>query len=64
MSQEQSILNYMNKVGGIDPLTALNKFGCFRLGARIFDLRREGHNIKTIIVDGHNKRYAKYILQK
>lgn len=29
----------------ITPLDALNRFGCFRLGARIWDLRNAGMNI-------------------
>lgn len=29
----------------ITPIDALNRFGCFRLGARIWDLRDEGMNI-------------------
>jgi len=64
MSQEIKIYNYMKHVGGITPLTALKKFGCFRLGARIHDLRSLGFNIKTLIVEENKKRYAKYILSK
>lgn len=64
MSQEIKIFDYMRKVGGITPLTALKKFGCFRLGARIHDLRRCGFDIKTLIVEENGKRYAKYVLGK
>jgi hypothetical protein len=31
----------------ITPLEALNLYGCFRLAARIYDLRQKGHNILT-----------------
>ena len=31
----------------VTPLSALEKFGCFRLSARIWDLRDQGHPIIT-----------------
>ena len=46
-SQKEKILNYLKKGKGITPLGALNKFGSFRLGARIKDLRDEGYKIET-----------------
>ena len=45
-TQAERILEYMREhPEGITPITALDEFGCFRLGARIYDLRREGHQI-------------------
>ena len=45
-TQAQQILQYMREhPEGITPITALEEFGCFRLGARIYDLRAEGHQI-------------------
>jgi hypothetical protein len=41
-------------------LDALQKFGCFRLGARIWDLRHEGFKIENIGADDAN--YAVYKL--
>ena len=38
-------------------------FNCFRLGARIKDLRDDGYNIVTKMV-GDKKRYAQYFLEK
>ena len=46
----------------ITPLQALDKFGIFRLGARILELRREWHNIITEIIHKNGKRFAKYTL--
>lgn len=40
---KQHLLDY----GHITPMIALNEYGCYRLGARIYDLRNEGMNIKT-----------------
>ena len=46
MSQTQWILNRL-KQGPISPIDALNGCGCFRLAARIADLRAAGHDITT-----------------
>ena len=44
-------------------MDALNLFGSFRLGARIFDLKNDyGMNIKTEMVEENGKRYARYSL--
>lgn len=46
----------------LTPIDALNRFGCFRLGARIWDLRHnEGLQIEMILSEG-DKRYAKYFI--
>jgi hypothetical protein len=47
----------------ITPIDALNMFGCFRLGARIFDLKQKGHSIKTEIIRKDGKNYASYSLE-
>lgn len=61
-SQKQQILDYMLEGNEITPMDALNMFGCFRLGARIADLRDEGYDIKTRIAKT-DKRYAIYRLE-
>ena len=50
MTQNQKIANYLNKGKAITPIEALNKFSCFRLAARISDLRNDGMLIKTKII--------------
>jgi len=52
-SQTERIEEYLGKGHTLTPLSALRLFGCLRLGARIFDLRKkglpiEGKMIKTI----------------
>lgn len=63
-SQKQAIMEYLLDGHSITPLEALEMFGCFRLGARIADLRKLGMNIQNDNprdpVTG--KRYAKYRL--
>ena len=62
MTQNQQIKSYLEKGKSITPIQALNKFGCFRLAARISDLRNEGLNIATKIVTKEGKSYASYRL--
>ena len=45
MTQNEKILNYLEIHGSITPLDALELYGCMRLSARIYDLRKAGHNI-------------------
>lgn len=62
-SQEDLILDYLRSGKSLTPITALNLFGCFRLGARCFDLRAKGHNIQSELIKGENgKHFARYWL--
>jgi len=62
-SQNKEIKKWLETGNSITPIEALNIFGCFRLGARIHDLKNKfGVNIKTEIVESGNKRFAKYSL--
>lgn len=49
MTQSEKVLDYINRNGSIDPLRAFTDLGILRLGARIFDLRADGHPIETVI---------------
>ena len=60
MSQNNQILDYLKSGKKLTPLTALKKFGCFRLSARILDLRQEGHAIITENVTRKGKTFAEY----
>jgi hypothetical protein len=64
MSQNKQIADYLNTGKKLTPIDALNKFGCFRLAARIADLRNEGMNIvtKTIKLE-NNKQIAQYSIK-
>jgi len=56
MSQNQQIKSYLEKGKKLTPIDALNKFGCFRLAARIADLRNDGMNIVTKTIKLENKK--------
>ena len=67
-SQCDKILAYMESGRSITPIEALGLFGCFRLSARIKDLRERGYMIRTNRIvrkneDGTTKNYAEYSLE-
>lgn len=65
MSQSDAILEYLEKGHRITPIEALERFGCFRLGARCFELKREGRPIESCIIELPNgKRVKQYWLSQ
>jgi hypothetical protein len=44
-TQNEQILSYLEKGKSLTALDALKQFGCFRLAARIADLKQMGKNI-------------------
>lgn len=63
MSQNKQILNYLLKGKKLTPIDALEKFGCFRLSARILDLRKEGYEIITENITKQGKTFAQYSME-
>ena len=68
MTQTNQILDHLKAHHTITPLDALRLYGCMRLGARIWDLKRIGHRIRSEIVTDVNKngepvRFAQYTLE-
>ena len=62
LTQNQKILEYLKSGKKLTPLEALNKFGCLRLSARIFNLKEQGHAIITENVTRKGKTFAEYSL--
>lgn len=62
MTQTDQIRAHLLSGRDITPLEALDQYGCFRLAARVSDIREEGHDIQTIIEERNGKRYARYRL--
>lgn len=67
-SQITDILEHLQTGAEITPLEALNKYGAYRLGAIIYNLRQEGYNILTRMEyytkpSGRKGRYAVYRLE-
>jgi hypothetical protein len=65
MSQSEAILEHLKSGESLTALQALSLFNCLRLGARILELRRQGHDIRSeIIRTPSGKNVAKYTLTK
>ena len=69
MTDKAKVLEWLRAHGTITPMEALRGFGCYRLGARIWDLRhKDGFDIEThmeyrINEDGEISKWAVYILK-
>lgn len=63
-SQTALIKGWLLNGRSITQLDALNLFGCFRLAARIADIREQGVNIMTEMITVNDKRIASYYLEK
>ena len=63
-SQERKILFYMLRGNRITPLEALQYFQCERLAARIADIRKKGHDVKSEFVTmPSGKRVKQYWIE-
>lgn len=68
-TQKTMILEHLKRFGSIEPLTALREYGVYRLGAIIFNLRKDGEKIKTETLNAKSRitgkpvHFANYILQ-
>jgi hypothetical protein len=64
MKQNTWILNQL-KQAPLTPMEALAGCGCFRLAARIKELRQQGHDIQTkSLILPNGKIVAQYILEQ
>lgn len=64
MTKQQAVLNHLKKYRNITPLEALKEYGSMRLGAIIFNLRKD-YRIETNMIDVPtrfgNARVAQYV---
>ena len=64
-SQKAKILNHLLSGDSLTGLEALSLYNCWSLAQRVANLRNEGYQIITELIQvGSNKRVAKYSLQK
>lgn len=66
-TQNDMILQHLRRFGSITPREALELYGCMRLGARIYELKRQGFDIRTGRETARNRfgepvRYARYMM--
>jgi hypothetical protein len=62
MTQTQQIATYLKKGHSLTSIDALEKFGVFRLAARVKDLRDQGLKIHSVWVERGDKRFARYYM--
>ena len=68
MTQCERILRHLQDYGSITQAEAVTEYGCYRLGARIWDLKAKGVPIKSETVTGKNRYgertcFARYSLE-
>ena len=59
-TQKYKILHHMFTIGAITGLDALRLYGCFRLPARIADIKRAGLIVYKRTLNINGKRIAEY----
>lgn len=65
MTQNTLVLNHLRSGKSITPLEALKSYGIFRLGARIWELKQSGYDIKSKIVKNkQGKHFSSYFIEK
>jgi cbb3-type cytochrome oxidase cytochrome c subunit len=62
MTQTEEIRDHLESGRTLNPLQALKSYGCFRLAARILDLRETGLDVHMKMIQDNDKRYAEYSL--
>jgi hypothetical protein len=61
-TQKAAILFHVKQRRPITALEALKRYGCFRLAARVYELRADGHPIIQRMREIRGKRVAEYRL--
>ncbi len=66
LTQDFAVLMILKENGTINPLEALKEIGCFRLSARIHNLKKKGYQIATKRITKQGKfgkiNFAEYSL--
>lgn len=62
-TQTAQIRAALERGEALTPLDALDRFGCFRLGARIYELRKEGLPVAKRMVPAGDTHVAEYRLE-
>ena len=67
LTQCNLILSHLREHGSITPLEAMREYGIMRLGARVWDLKKQGYKIDMSRESGLNRfgestSYARYTL--
>jgi hypothetical protein len=60
ITQTELVARHLKEHKRITPLDALKLYRIMRLGARIWELRRQGMTIKSKLVSWNGKHFAEY----
>ena len=63
MSQNDRILQHLKSGQSITATQAISLFNCYRLAARIDELRKKGHLIETVRLKRDKKSWAVYKIE-
>ena len=68
-SQCEKVLGHLRRYGSITPLEAMTEYHIMRLGARIWDLKKQGHEItaETVVkknADGSRCSFSRYRMRR
>lgn len=68
MNKHQKVKEHLLEHGSITSWEAINKYGATRLSSIIFNLRKQGYDIRTIMREdtdryGNTSPYANYVLK-
>lgn len=55
MNQKERILSILKRDGCITAMDAMKQLGCMRLAARILDLKKDGHCIRSLDAKSTNR---------
>lgn len=58
------LIDHLTLHGSITPLEALEKYGIFRLGARVWELKKKGFLITSKMKTSGGKSFSQYSLVK
>ena len=61
-TQCERILTWLRSGQTLTAAGAMRKFGCYRLAARMYDLRNQGHAVRSKLVSRGDKRFSVYWL--
>jgi hypothetical protein len=69
MNQTQAVLEHLKSGKPLTSKQAFQLYGCTRLSAKVFDLRKKGYNIETLMCEGETRfgtpcSYGKYVLRE
>ena len=61
-SQTERILRHLIQGKRITQIEAFRRYQCWRLAPRINELRNDGHDIRTKMIQRNGKKYAQYYM--